>query len=357
MWPDYRLLDLLKIELPIVQAPMAGASGSAMAIATSNAGGLGSLPCAMLNIEAMYSEMGIIRQQTDNPINVNFFVHQEPSQDLEKEKNWIALFSKYYSEFELNDIEQKTSNGRAPFSKDTCEFIEDVKPEVVSFHFGLPKKELLDRVKAIGCIVMSSATTVDEARWLEAQGCDVIIAQGYEAGGHRAMFLSNDINTQIGSMALIPQISDAVTVPVIAAGGIADGRGVAAAFSLGASGVQVGTPYLLTKEAMVSDLHRKALKNSKSDETALTNIFTGRPARGIVNRVMAEIGPITSKAPDFPLSGSALTPIKIAAEEKGLSDFSSLWSGQAASLAYETSSADFTKDLARDALKRMGSLV
>ena len=197
MWPDCRLLDLLKIELPIVQAPMAGASGSAMAIATSNAGGLGSLPCAMLNIEAMYSEMGIIRQQTDNPINVNFFVHQEPSQDLEKEKNWIALLSKYYSEFELNDIEQKTSNGRAPFSKDICEFIEDVKPEVVSFHFGLPKKELLDRVKAIGCIVMSSATTVDEARWLEAQGCDVIIAQGYEAGGHRAMFLSNDINLSL----------------------------------------------------------------------------------------------------------------------------------------------------------------
>jgi nitronate monooxygenase len=311
----------------------------------------------MLNIKTMYSEIGIIRQQTDKPVNVNFFVHQEPSQDLIKQKSWMASLSKYYSEFELNEIEQKTPNGRAPFSEDTCRFIEDVKPEVVSFHFGLPKKELMDRIKAIGCTIMSSATTVDEACWLEARGCDVIIAQGYEAGGHRAMFLSNDINTQIGSMALIPQISDAVTVPVIAAGGIADGRGVAAAFSLGASGVQVGTPYLLTKEALVSDLHRQALKNSQSDETALTNIFTGRPARGIVNRVMTEIGPITSKAPDFPLSGTALAPLKAAAEKKGLSDFSSLWSGQAASLAYETSSANFTKDLARDAMKRMGSLV
>jgi nitronate monooxygenase len=352
MWPDHRLMDLLNIKSPIVQAPMAGANGSAMVIETCKAGGLGSLPCAMLSVEKMHAEIGIIRQQTNEPINVNFFVHKQPEIDLETDENWLKRLSEYYSEFELDLDVIFPEATREPFGEDACAFVEKVRPEIISFHFGLPEIKFLDRVRVAGCKVISSATTVEEACWLEERGCDAIIAQGYEAGGHRAMFLSNDINTQVGTMSLVPQVVDAVSIPVIAAGGIADGRGITAAFALGAAGVQIGTPYLFTPEALVSELHLSSLKMAKDNSTAITNIFSGRPARSIMNRIMRDIGPMSDWPTSFPNAGSALAPLKRAAETEERSDFSSLWSGQSVGLSQEMGTADLTRKLANDALGR-----
>ena len=352
MWLDKRVTNLFNIQNPIIQAPMAGASGAAMAIATSKAGGLGSLPCAMLSIEKMHSEMSIIRQETKAPMNVNFFVHDKPAINLERDQIWLNHLSKYYSEFNLQVDNQNSNSSREPFNEAAFGFVESFRPEVVSFHFGLPKSSYLDRLKKLGCKIMSSATTVEEACWLEKNGCDVIIAQGFEAGGHRAMFLTNDINTQVGTMALLPQVVDAVSVPVIAAGGIADGRGILAAFALGAAGVQIGTPYLFTKEALISEIHLSRLKTSKDNNTAITNLFTGRPARGIINRLMKEVGPMSEFPSEFPTAGKALGPLKNKAEAQGNSDFSQLWSGQSASLCKETDAEALTNCLAIDALQR-----
>ena len=356
MWPDRRLLDLLRIDLPIVQAPMAGANGSAMAIAVSEAGGLGSLPCAMLDAAKARAEIGVIRQRTARPVNVNFFCHQPPLPDPQREVAWRARLKAYYLEAGLDPDAAAPAVNRAPFDAAMCEIVEDLKPEVVSFHFGLPEPALLARVKAAGCRVLGSATTAEEARRLEDDGCDAVIAQGYEAGGHRGMFLGGGIDTQAGTFALVPQVVDAVKVPVIAAGGIADGRGIAAAFALGASGVQLGTAYLFTPEATVTDLHRAALRNARDDATALTNLFTGRPARGLINRLMREAGPMSELAPAFPTAGGALAPLKAKAEAAGRADFSSLWSGQAARLGREMGAGELTARLADDALRRLRAL-
>ncbi len=354
MWPDRRLLDLLNIEIPIVQAPMAGANGSAMVVQASMAGGLGSLPCAMLDADKMRAELGVIRQQTANPINVNFFCHTPPEPDPARDAAWKARLAEYYVELGLDPDASAPAVNRAPFDDTMCEIVEEVRPEVVSFHFGLPEKALLDRVKTAGCTVLSSATTADEARWLEDRGVDAIIAQGYESGGHRGIFLTDHVNTQAGTMALVPQVVDAVSVPVVAAGGIADGRGIAAAFALGASGVQIGTAYLFTPESLISDMHRTALRETKDDQTALTNLFSGRPARGIMNRVMREVGPLSDAPSAFPTAGGALAPLKAKAEAHGSTDFTSLWSGQAARLGRECSTAELTRQLAEEALAQMG---
>ncbi|VVM40843.1 NAD(P)H-dependent flavin oxidoreductase [Pseudomonas fluorescens] len=348
-WPDTRMIDLLGIELPIIQAPMAGATGSAMVIAASNAGGLGSMPAAMLSTEQLREELKTIRQHSQRPFNVNFFCHQPPAADEQRARDWKNLLEPYYRELGVDFDAPTPVSNRAPFDNATCEVIEECRPDVVSFHFGLPEKSLLDRVKATGAKVLSSATTVDEALWLEQHGCDAIIAMGYEAGGHRGMFPSDDLNSQVGLFALLPQIVDAVKVPVIAAGGIADARGVAAAFLLGASAVQVGTAYLFTPEAKVSASHHKALRTAKESETAVTNIFTGRPARGILNRVMRELGPICDKAPAFPLAGGALMPLRA----KGEADFSNLWAGQAFTLGVEMTTAELTRHLAQEGLAKL----
>jgi len=233
--------------------------------------------------------------------------------------------------------------------------MEETKPEVVSFHFGLPSPALLDRVRATGAKIISSATTVAEARWLEERGVDAIIAMGVEAGGHRGNFLSDDMGRQVGTFALVPQIVDAVKVPVIAAGGIAEARGIVAAFALGASAVQIGTAYMLTPEAKVTDSHRRALRSATDDGTRITNLFTGRPARGIVNRVMRDLGAINPAAPSFPLAAGALLPLKAKAEAAGSGDFTNLWSGQAASLAREMPAAELTRRLAAEALEKLAS--
>ena len=357
MWPDRRLLDLLGIELPIIQAPMAGATGAAMAIAVSEAGGLGSLPCALLTVEKARAEIGAIREGTSRPLNVNFFCHAPPQPDPEREEAWRSRLAPYRAELGVEVSADVTAFNRAPFDDAMCNLVEEFEPEVVSFHFGLPKRRLLDRVKSVGCKVLGSATTVGEARWLANQGCDAVIAQGLEAGGHRGMFLTDAVDSQPGTMALVPQVVDAIGAPVVAAGGIADGRGIAAAHALGAAGVQIGTAYLFTSESTISDLHRIALGSARDDGTVLTNVFTGRPARGLVNRIVREIGPISPDTPAFPTAACALAPIRAASEAADSSEFSPLWSGQAANLSHFGSARELTYELAASALERLGMLV
>ncbi|MDP9930459.1 NAD(P)H-dependent flavin oxidoreductase [Variovorax paradoxus] len=341
------LRQILGTELPLIQAPMAGIQGSAMAIAVSNAGGLGSLPCAMLSPDAMRSELAAIRAGTHKPYNVNFFCHTSPEPSAEREAKWRAALAPYYAEFGIDAAGIPTGPGRNPFSAEVANLLAEFKPPVVSFHFGLPSEALLAQVRSWGSKVLASATTVEEAVWLEAHGADAVIAQGLEAGGHRGHFLSHDLTKQLGTFALLPQVVRAVKLPVIAAGGIADANGVAAAMALGAAGVQIGTAYMLTPEATTSAIHRAALKSDAARHTALTNLFTGRPARGIVNRVMRELGPIGSAAPEFPLATSAIAPLRAKAEAVGSGDFSPLWSGQNATGCREVSSAEVTQALAQ----------
>jgi nitronate monooxygenase len=340
------LLKLLGVERPIIQAPMAGVQVSALAVAVSNAGGLGSLPCAMLTLDVMRKELAATKAGTSKPYNVNFFCHAPPVSSTQREAAWRTALSPYYKEYGVDAGAIPAGPGRAPFSAEAADVLEEFKPRIVSFHFGLPSAELLARVKSWGSKILSSATTVDEARWLEARGVDAIIAQGAEAGGHRGIFLSEDLSTQLGTFALVPQVARAVKVPVIAAGGIADAEGAAAAIAVGAAGVQIGTAYLLCPEATTSAVHRAALKSEAACETALTNLFTGRPARGIVNRLMRELGPINAAAPTFPLATSAIAPLRAKAEAQGKGDFSPLWSGQNASGCKEIPAADLTRELA-----------
>jgi len=342
------LQRLLGIELPIIQAPMAGVQGNALAVAVSNAGGLGSLPCAMLSLHAVRNELAAITAKTSKPFNVNFFCHAPPTPSAGREAAWRAALAPYYKEHGIDVATIPAGPGRAPFSSGAADVLGEFKPAVVSFHFGLPSAELLARVRAWGSKIFSSATTVEEARWLEAHGVDAIIAQGLEAGGHRGIFLSDDLTTQVGTMALVPQIVRAVKLPVIAAGGIADARSVAAAMALGAAGVQIGTAYLLCPEATTSEVHRAALKSEAARHTALTNLFTGRPARGIVNRIIRELGPISAAAPAFPLATAGIAPLRAKAESRGCGDFSPLWSGQNASGCREIPAAQLTRELAAE---------
>jgi nitronate monooxygenase len=341
------LSTLFGTELPIIQAPMAGMQGSALAIAVCNAGGLGSLPCAMLTPDAMRKELAAIRAQVGaRPYNVNFFCHTQPAPDEQRETRWRAALAPYYAEFGIDASAVPAGPGRLPFSAAAADVLEEFRPAVVSFHFGLPAADLLARVRGWGSKIVSSATTLAEARWLEAQGVDAVIAQGLEAGGHRGLFLTDDLNTQLGSFALLPQLVRALKVPVIAAGGIVDARGVQAALALGAAGVQVGTAYLLCPEATTSAIHRAALKSDAACITALTNLFTGRPARGIVNRLMRELGPIGSAMPAFPLATAAIAPLRAAAEAQGSGDFSPLWAGQNVSGCRELPAEQLTRELA-----------
>jgi nitronate monooxygenase len=337
--------ELVDVELPIIQAPMAGVQGSTLAIAVSNAGGLGSLPCAMLSAAQMRAELPAL-QAIGKPYNVNFFCHTPPECDPAHEARWRQALAPYYEEFGIDPSNIPAGPGRAPFTEEAAALVEEFRPRVVSFHFGLPSAELLRRVKSAGSVVISCATTVEEAQWLEGNGADAVVAQGYEAGGHRGMFLTDDVSTQAGTFALLPQVVKTVGVPVIAAGGIADARGVAAALALGAAAVQVGTAYLLCAEATTSAVHRAALKSADARHTAVTRLYSGRPARGIMNRLMRELGPMNEVAPAFPLAPSALAPLRAKAEGLGDGGFSPLWCGQNAAGCKEIGAAELTRLLA-----------
>ncbi len=340
------LEKLLGIDLPIIQAPMAGVQDSALAVAVSNAGGLGSLPCAMLGLDALRDQLAAIKDQTDKPFNVNFFCHSAPTPSAERDAAWRAALSEYYNEYGIDALAASDAADRKPFDFEAAEILAEFEPPIVSFHFGLPSPELLERVRRWGAKVLSSATTVEEARWLERHGVDAIVAQGFEAGGHRGLFLSSDLTRQVGTFALVPQIKQAVELPVIAAGGIADARSVAAAMALGAVGAQIGTAYLLCPEASTSTVHRAALKSEMAEQTVLTNLFTGRPARGIVNRLIREVGPISPTVPEFPLAAAAIAPLRKDAEARGSGDFSPLWCGQNATGCKEIPAAELTRELA-----------
>ena len=367
------LAQRLNVDRLLLQAPMAGSQGSALALAVCGAGGIGALPAAMLTPEALVQELTALSQGTTRPWNVNFFCHTPPVPDAAREARWRAALAPFYAEAGLNIAAVPAGAGRVPFSHAVADLVEPFRPPIVSFHFGLPAPDLLARVKGWGSVVLSSATTVDEALWLEAQGVDAVIAQGVEAGGHRGMFLSphapplrgslppegadpawggpapdhptDDLTTQVGTFALLPQIVAAVKVPVIAAGGIADAAGVRAARALGAAGVQVGTAYLCSDEATTSAIHRAALQSEAARHTALTTLFSGRPARGIVNRVMRELGPLNPAAPAFPTATAAIAPLRAHWEQQGRGDFSPLWSGQNASGCRSAPAADITRDL------------
>ncbi|MBN3561655.1 NAD(P)H-dependent flavin oxidoreductase [Aliamphritea spongicola] len=340
--------DLFDIELPVIQAPMAGVQGSALAVAVSNAGGLGSLPCAMLTPEVMATELEAIRAGTDLPVNVNFFAHDPLPVTDSQLQHWRERLQPYYDELGVD--EEPAAGGRAPFNADHAAVLEAYRPEVVSFHFGLPDAGLLKRVRATGAKVIASATTLEEGRWLAEQGVDAIIAQGLEAGGHRGIFLTRNMDTQSGTFSLLPQLVAEVDVPVIAAGGICDQAGIRAAMQLGAAGVQMGTVYLLCDQTNTSALHRAALQDA-SLHTALTNVFSGGPARGIVNRAMLELGLVSPDAPPFPQATPALAPLRSAAEAAGSGDFSPLWSGQNRSGCRPVDAGLLTRELGADYIK------
>ena len=356
MWPDRRIIELFKIESPILLAPMAGAIDAEIAIAVAQGGGLASVPCALLSADKAREQVNIFRQRVRAPINLNFFCHEAVDADPAREAIWRQRLAPYYRELGLDPDAPINAANRAPFDAAFCEVVEELKPEVVSFHFGLPEAALLRRVKATGAIVLASATIVKEAVWLEGNGTDVIIAQGAEAGGHRGMFLTDNLAEQPGTFALVPQVVDAVKVPVIAAGGIADGRGITAAFALGAAGVQIGSAYLRCPESKISAPARAALAGARDDSTVITNVMTGRPARGVVNRAMREVGPISLDAPAFPHAATALGPLKQAAEKQGRVDFTNLWAGQAIGLGREIPAAELTRQLATDAQERLSRL-
>lgn len=323
---------------------MAGAQGSELAIAVSAAGGLGALPCAMLTFDQLRAEVEAIRRATDKPFNLNFFCHARPAPDPKREARWIRRLAPHREG--LGVAETTITADRNPFDDMACAIVEDLQPRVVSFHFGLPEQRLVDKVRRAGAAIIATATTIDEARWLEARGVDAIIAQGVEAGGHRGLFLQSGVDNQMGAFALVPAIVDAVDVPVIAAGGIGDGRTIRAAFALGAAAVQIGTAFLLCPETSISPLYRAALRKATGQDTVLTNVFTGRPARGIVNRAIRELGPIAEDAPAFPRAADAILSLRRRAEAQGSADFTPLWSGQAPQFASERPAADLVRDFA-----------
>jgi len=341
------LVHRLGMELPVVQAPMAGVQDERLAIAVNEAGGLGSLPCAMLAPDGMRDALRAIRLRTTRAVNVNFFCHAPPVPDPGREAAWRRLLAPYYAEFGIDPGTAVEGAQRKPFDRDACDAIEPFRPEVVSFHFGLPAPVLLARVRAWGAQVWSSATTLDEARWLDAHGVDVVIAQGIEAGGHRGHFLRDDLVGQPPTFELVAQIAAAVRKPVVAAGGIGDARGVATALRLGAAAVQCGTAYLLCREATTSAVHRAALRSDAVCETAVTNLFSGRPARGIVNRLMRELGAMRTDVPAFPLAAVALAPLRAREERSGRGGFSPLWAGQDAALPAAATAGEITRALAR----------
>ena len=352
-WPDRRLLDLLNLEIPIIQAPMAGADSVALARSVSATGALGSFACALLSPDGVREATHALREEMDRPFNLNFFCHTMAVPDNVADERWKSFLSSHYERLGLDIKAVTESRLRLPFNEEMCEVVEEVRPEVVSFHFGLPTPALMERLKKLGVKILSSATSVDEAMWLEYHGCDAVIVQGFEAGGHRAMFLETNVAAQAGLFALLPQVADAISIPVIAAGGIADGRGIVAAFALGASGVQLGTAYLFCPEANVSPLYRQALEQATATGTAITNLFSGRPARGILNRYLREAGPMSESALAFPYAATLIAPLRAASEKAGSLDYMQMWAGQAARLVKAMPADQFTRELAADALARL----
>lgn len=330
--------------LPLIQAPMAGSQGARLALAVGEAGALGSLPAAMLAPDALERELQLL-QAAGRPYNVNFFTHQPPAADPAREAGWKQALAPYYAEMGLDPAQAAGGASRRPFGPESAEVLERFRPAVVSFHFGLPSPELLARVRAWGARVLSSATTLEEALWLQERGVDAVIAQGLEAGGHRGHFLSTDTSRQRGTLDLVAQCAKVLRVPVIAAGGIGDAASVRAAMAAGASAVQAGTAFLLCPEATTGAVHRARLQD-KDAPTRLTNLFSGGLARGLANRLMQDLGAVSALAPAFPLASGALAPLRAKAEAEGRDDFTPLWSGTNRQGCRAAPAAEIVRELA-----------
>ncbi|HEX8222301.1 MAG TPA: nitronate monooxygenase [Allosphingosinicella sp.] len=350
-WRDRRFAALLGSRHPILLAPMAGAGGVDLAVGAIEGGAVGSLPGAMLAPDDMRSQVEQVRARAAGPINLNFFCHRTP--DGADEPAWRALLAPFYEHYRVA-ANSAAGPVRRPFDDAMCEVVEAVRPELVSFHFGLPEEGLLDRVRAVGARVIANATTVAEARWLAERSIDAVIAQGWEAGGHAGRFLGGRPDEHMGLFALLPQIADSVDCPVIAAGGIADGRGIAAALTLGAAAVQIGSAYLHCPESLIAPAHRAALASEAAEHGVFTNLFSGGLARGLWTAPMEALGPVRSEAPPFPLATAALAPLARAAAERGEPGFRPMWAGQAARLGKPLPALELTQLLARDALARLG---
>ncbi|MDV3459087.1 nitronate monooxygenase family protein [Sphingomonas sp. HF-S4] len=340
MNPAARFLEGIGAALPIVQAPMAGAGGTALAVAAIRGGALGSLPCALLTPEQVRAQVGEVRAAVSGPLNLNFFCHRLPAPP--DDTAWRALLAPYYAEEEVTSGDPPPL--RLPFDDAMCAVIEGARPEVVSFHFGLPDAALLARVKTVAK-VFGNATTAEEAAWLAARGCDAIIAQGEEAGGHAGWFLDRHRPTPIAD--LLPVVA-ATGVPAIAAGGIVDAAGIRGALAAGAAAVQVGTAYLATPESAISAPHRALLGTPDASDAAFTNLLSGREARGIRNRLMRELGPMRDEAPAFPYASNALAPLRAKAEAEGSGDYSPLWAGTGAARVQAIGAEALTRMLGQE---------
>jgi nitronate monooxygenase len=341
-----RFLALTGARLPLVQAPMANFAGSALAIAALKAGAVGSLACAVLSPGQVAAEVAAIRAAASGPINLNFFCHTlGPQPD---ESAWHAALAPFYQAEGVAPPAQPPVL-RKPFDAAMAEVIEAVRPEIVSFHFGLPERDLLDRIRATGARIFGNATNVMEAQFLAGAKVDAIVAQGFEAGGHAGHFLIG--HRPIGVLALVRQILKDVDLPVIAAGGIADTGAVRGAIAAGAAAVQVGTAYLRTPEATTSGVHRRRLAEAGPEDSVFTNLFSGGLARGLRNRLIEVLGPVSDVAPPFPYASAALAQLRAKAEADGRGDYSPLWAGQGVRLAGDGPAEELTARLGAAALE------
>ncbi|HEY5712084.1 MAG TPA: nitronate monooxygenase [Allosphingosinicella sp.] len=350
-WPDRRFAAMLGSRLPLIAAPMAGAAGVDLAVAAIEGGAVGSLPCAMLSADEARAQVDEVRARAAGPLNLNFFCHLMP--ESVDDAAWRALLRPYYDEYCLDPSASGGAN-RRPFDPEMCELVESVRPKLVSFHFGLPAPDLLARVRRTGARIVGNATSLAEARFLASAGADAIIAQGWEAGGHAGRFLGAPIEEAMGLFALVPQIADATGLPVIAAGGIADGRGMAAALILGAAAVQVGTAFLHCPESLIGAAHRVALASDAAERTAFTNLYSGGLARGLPTRLTDDLGRSRAEVPPFPMATAALGLLAKAAAARGEPGFAPLWAGQAARLGRPVPARELTEEIGREALALLG---
>lgn len=358
MWPDTRLIDLLEIEHPIIQAPMLGSAHPALAACVSNAGGLGSVACGELpaaDVRALAEDMGGL---SNRPFSMNFFVrNQLPSAGPDAMATARKKLQPFYDELGLGAVPQDLPEPTLGFTMETAELVAELRPAVVSFHFGMPDSASVALLKDAGIVLMCSATTVAEARFLEDAGVDVVIAQGWEAGGHRGSHAPNLPGDGVGTLALVPQVVDAVSVPVVAAGGIGDGRGIAAAFALGASGVQIGTGFLSCPEASTDGARRNLLAKASDADTMVTDAVSGRCARGARSRYAETLALVAGRLPDFPLLYGLTRPLLDAAAEQESDAVSFLLYGQAAALNRPLPAAELVKRLVEEAREVFGRLV
>ncbi len=344
MWPDRRLCDLLEIEHPIIQAPMAGSATPALAAAVSNAGGLGSLGCGASSAEEVRELVARVRSGTNRPFNLNFFAHAAPStppEVLARARERLQPFA----EALRVALPETLPDLPAGFDEATLSLVLELRPPVVSFHFGMPEAAAIEALKDLGIVLLATATTVAEARRLAAAGIDVVVAQGYEAGGHRGSHQPSAPADGIGTMALVPQVVDAVPVPVVATGGIGDARGIVAALALGASGVQLGTSFLVCPEAATEPARRAAILAASDVDTMVTEAVSGRAARAKRSRYALEMARSSEPLPAFPQLYALTSPLLAAAAGRGTDDVGFQLYGQAAASSRALPAAEIVQRL------------